>query len=144
MRAHRGLFIFAIVILGLVFSSCKTRNSVCPPNTEFKSQELTLLDLVKMKPEPDYQSGPVAVEIAGKMVQVDKLVNYPICNDTWTGVVYVDCDAEVAQSSMFNGKNPLFFKGCDLKIKPNTIVYVAAHNDAPYYKGCSCHTGDEP
>jgi len=28
-----------------------------------------------------------------------------------------------------------------LNIAPNTVVYVAAHNDAPYYKGCSCHTG---
>jgi hypothetical protein len=24
------------------------------------------------------------------------------------------------------------------------VVYVAAHNDAPYYNGCSCHTGTNP
>ena len=38
--------------------------------------------------------------------------------------------------------NPLFLKGCDLNIAPNTVVYVAAHNDDAYYKGCSCHTGE--
>jgi hypothetical protein len=27
-----------------------------------------------------------------------------------------------------------------LEIKPDTVVYVAAHNNSAYYKGCiSCH-----
>jgi len=50
----------------------------------------------------------------------------------------------VAQAELDANANPLFLKGCKLNIDPNTVVYVAAHNDAPYYKGCSCHTGEDP
>jgi len=77
-------------------------------------------------------------------VQVDKLVDYPLCNDTWSGTVYVSCDAQVADAELDAEENPLFFKGCDLNIAPNTEVIVAAHNDQAYYKGCSCHTGEDP
>lgn len=71
-------------------------------------------------------------------------MDYPLCNDVWSGTVYVGCDARVAQAALDEESNPLFLKGCDLDIAPNTVVYVAAHNDAPYYKGCSCHTGEAP
>jgi len=99
-----------------------------------------------MTPAPDSASAPtpVTLEIKGKMIEVDKVVDYPICNDDWSGVVYVTCDAEVAEAALDADENPLFFEGCELNIEPDTIVYVAAHNDAAYYKGCSCHTGEEP
>jgi hypothetical protein len=71
-------------------------------------------------------------------------VDYPLCNDDWSGIVYVSCDAQVAEAKSDAQDNPLFFEGCNLNIEPNTVVYVAAHNDAAYYKGCSCHTGEEP
>jgi hypothetical protein len=29
-------------------------------------------------------------------------------------------------------------------MEPDTVVYVAYHNDAAYYKGCSCHVNGEP
>jgi hypothetical protein len=74
-------------------------------------------------------------------MQVDKLVDYPLCNDNWSGTVYVSCEAQVAQAELDAGSNPLFLQGCNLKIAPNTVVYVAAHNDAAFYQGCSCHAG---
>jgi len=86
----------------------------------------------------------VNIEIKGKLTEVDKLVDYPICNDDWSGVVYVSCDAQVAEAALDADENPLFFEGCALNIESNTVVYVAAHNDAAYYKGCSCHTGEGP
>ena len=85
-----------------------------------------------------------AVEINGKKIEVDKLVDYPLCNDSWRGIVYVGCEAQIAEAEDDPNDNPLFFRGCDLKIEPGTVVYVAAHNDTPYYKGCSCHTGEIP
>jgi hypothetical protein len=50
----------------------------------------------------------------------------------------VACDLQIAAW----GEEPTFLEDCNLNIEPGTIVYVAAHNDAPYYKGCSCHTGE--
>jgi hypothetical protein len=69
---------------------------------------------------------------------VDKVVAGPLCNDDWSGIVYVTCDVQVYAWEEF----PTFLEECDLKIEPDTVVYVAAHNDTAYYNGCSCHTGE--
>ena len=71
---------------------------------------------------------------------VDRVVQGPLCNDTWHGKVYVDCDIQIAAWE----ETPKFLSECDLVIAPGTVVFVAAHNDAAYYKGCSCHTAEEP
>jgi hypothetical protein len=80
------------------------------------------------------------VEVNGKMILADKVVEGPLCNDLWRGEVYVGCDVQVAAWE----EEPLFLKGCELTIEPGTVVYVAAHNNEAYYKGCSCHTGEAP
>jgi hypothetical protein len=87
---------------------------------------------------------PIKVEIGGKMISIDRLVEGPLCNDTWSGTVYVGCNTVVGQSRMDAEENPLFLQGCNLNIEPNTTIYVAAHNDTAFYKGCSCHTGEDP
>ena len=70
------------------------------------------------------------------MIEFDRVIHGPLCNDTWEGVVYVGCDVQVAK---WEGK-PKFLEGCSLKIDPGAVIYVAAHNNAPYYKGCDeCH-----
>jgi len=53
--------------------------------------------------------------------------------------VYVTCDVQVLEWK----DRPTFLEDCDLVIEPGTVVYVAAHNDAAYYNGCSCHTGGD-
>lgn len=89
---------------------------------------------------PPPSSRPVKVEINGKMMAVDKVVTGPLCYDNWEGTVYVACDVQVLKWE----KTPLFLKNCNLSIEPDTVVYVAYHNDAAYYNGCSCHTGVNP
>jgi len=70
---------------------------------------------------------------------VDRVVEGPLCNDAWSGTVYVTCNIQV-----FEWKDqPTFLRGCNLAIAPGTVIYVAYHNDAPYYNGCACHTGQE-
>jgi hypothetical protein len=129
-----------ILLLIFILTACERSQTVCPQDIGTPEPTLQLSDLNAMTPEPS--SGPTQVEIGGKMTRVDKLVDYPLCNDDWSGVVYVSCDAQVAEAELDADSNPLFLKGCNLNIAPNTIVYVAAHNDAAYYKGCSCHTGE--
>jgi len=77
------------------------------------------------------------VEIGGKTVLVDRIVEGPLCNDTWSGTIYVTCNVQVYP---WEGQ-PTFLDDCDLTIEPGTVVYVADHGDEPYYKGCSCHYG---
>ena len=135
-----SLLLYLVLILSL--AACERGKSVCTPES---TPRATLnLDELLMTPAPNSASTPVTVEIKGKLMEVDNVVDYPICNDDWSGVVYVTCDAQVAEAALDADQNPLFFQGCELNIEPNTVVYVAAHNDAAYYKGCSCHTGEEP
>ena len=131
-----------LIFLSLLLTACSRTNTVCPPDGGTPQSALPLATVIEMTPPPS--SGPTQVEIWGKLLEVDKLVDYPLCNDNWSGTVYVSCDAQVAEAEMDADANPLFLKGCNLNIEPNTIVYVAAHNDAAYYKGCSCHTGEAP
>jgi len=142
MNRSQILFLFLPLIITISLTACERSNTICAPEATAKPT-LELTELL-MTPVRDSATNPVTVEIKGKMIEVDKLVDYPICNDDWSGVVYVSCGAQVAEAELDADENPLFFKGCNLNIEPNTIVYVAAHNDAAYYKGCSCHTGEEP
>jgi len=80
----------------------------------------------------------IPMEIGGRTVNVDQVVSGPLCNGTWSGTVYVTCDVQVLAWE----DQPTFLDGCDLSLAPDTVVYVAHHSDAPYYNGCSCHTGE--
>lgn len=131
-----------LILLSLLLTACSRTNTVCPPEEGTPQSALQLVTVIEMTPPPS--SEPTQAEIRGKLMEVDKLVDYPLCNDDWSGAVYVSCDAQVAEAELDAEANPLFLQGCNLNIEPNTVVYVAAHNDAAYYKGCSCHTGEAP
>ena len=141
----RLMILVGVVILIFAggLSACQRYNNVCPPIEGAPKPRPSLSTLIALPP-PDPQAEPIQVVIGGKSITVDKLVDYPLCNDNWNGTVYVGCDVIVAEARIDADENPRFFEGCNLNIEPNTVVYVAAHNDAAYYKGCSCHTGEDP
>jgi hypothetical protein len=139
MRQSRNALFLVIILSVLFLPACGRKKTVCPPKDGPPQPTLQLADLIEMTPNPDSVSTPVQVEIRGMVTEVDKLVDYPLCNDNWVGTVYVSCDAQVADWDPEEGSR--FLVGCDLKIDPQAVVYVAAHNDTPHYKGCSCHTG---
>jgi hypothetical protein len=140
--AKNRLLLFIILFI-FFLAACERQKTVCPPDAEAPQPALQLTELIEMT-SPSSPTEPVEVEIQGKRMKVDKLVDYPLCNDEWNGTVYVSCEVRVAEAELDADANPLFLKGCNLTIAPNTVVYVAAHNDAIYYKGCSCHTGGAP
>ena len=130
-----SLFVFILLLL----AACKAK-PVCPTGTE-TLEYLSLLDLEGLSSSaPENSSSPTEVEINGRMMTVDKVVTGPLCNDNWKGIVYVACDVRVFKWE----EKPLFLKNCNLSIEPDTVVYVAYHNDAAYYNGCSCHTSEQP
>lgn len=122
-----------ILLLGLLLAGC-TSSSFCPEGS------ITYLDDVSEFP-PDTSASltpqPVEMTIKGKTVTVDRVIEGPLCNDTWEGTIYVSCALTLHRWEI----KPFFFSnGCELEVKPDTVVYVAAHNDVAYYKGCSsCH-----
>lgn len=123
--------IFAgFLLAAFLLTACKA--DVCPegsvtylddPN-QFPTIQLTI---------PTEKTG---VQIRQKVIEFDRVIHGPICNDTWKGTVYVACDVQVARWE----EKPNFLEQCDLQIDPDAVIYVAAHNNAPYYKGCGeCH-----
>ena len=129
--------LFTFILLSL--AACEAK-PVCPPSAD-TVRYLSPLDLEELSSSPhENSSSPIEVKINGKMMTVDKVVTGPLCNDNWKGIVYVACDVQVFK---WEG-DPLFLKSCNLSIEPGTVVYVAYHNDAAYFKGCSCHTGEQP
>ena len=127
------------MILALVFlSACQTKNaSACPPMTGTPLY-LTVPPEELPTPATETKSSPISIEIGGKTTPVDKVVEGPLCNDTWSGTVYVTCNVQVYPWV----EQPTFLKNCNLSIEPGTVVYVAYHNNTAYYNGCSCHTGE--
>jgi hypothetical protein len=144
MRLRRLLALgSAFILIIVVVSACQRQNHVCPPEEGTPQPQPKLADLIALPPPP-HQVQPKTVEIGGKPMEVDILVDYALCNDVWDGTVYVSCDAQFAAPESITEEGARFLEGCDLQIAPGTVVYVAAHNDAAYYKGCSCHTGVDP
>ena len=126
--------------LSLFLAACQSVGTVCPTEEGTPEPTIDLAVLLEYSPTSGPTPSPAAVEIGGKTITVDRVISGPLCNDTWKGTVYVSCDLQVAPWE--NDETPLFFEHCKLDIEPGTIVYVADHNDAAYYKGCSCHTGE--
>jgi hypothetical protein len=83
----------------------------------------------------EISSTPVVELIKGKEIKVDQVVHGLLCDAHWKGTVYVDKDVQVKP---WQGK-PDFLSTCDFTVEDGTAVYVAAHNDNKYLKGCTCH-----
>lgn len=129
---------FLPVFLVLLSSACQKEDPICPPVTG-TPQYLDSLPASALQPPENVPSTPFPLDLGGQEVFVDKVVEGPLCNDRWQGVVYVGCDVQVYSWE----EQPLFLKDCKLEIEPGTVVYVADHNNTAYYNGCSCHTGEE-
>ena len=134
MRFYLPLLVVSIAFL---VAGCQEATPVCPPVTQ-TPQYLSIPpdDL----PTPTPVSSARSVMIGRHEKQVDKVVEGPLCNDQWSGTVYVTCDVQVYPWV----EDPIFLKECQLDIEPQTVVYVAYHNNTAYYNGCSCHTGLTP
>jgi hypothetical protein len=143
MPKKRISLLLIITLSTFILVACARENTVCPPDNGTQQPAPNLAELIEST-NPPTPSEPILVEIQGNKMKVDRVVDYPLCNDDWSGTVYVSCQAQVAEAELDADANPLFLKGCNLKIAPNTVVYVAAHNNAAFYKGCSCHSGSAP
>ena len=133
MKFKQGV-LFSLVLF--LVAACQPSSPACSPKS------VTYLQDVNSSPASDAQdSAPTAehlVEINGQQMLVDKVVRGTLCSGSWSGTVYVPCQIQIYAWE----DNPDFLENCDLSIAPGTVVYVAAHNDEPYYQGCSCHTGE--
>lgn len=130
MKIHAAIWILLALI---ILAGCQPAEPVCPEGS------ITLVDAAGLIAQPAAAlSGPEEVEIRGKLVTFDQVIHGPLCNNDLSGKVYIACDLEIAKWQ----DAPNFLDGCDFKVEEGSVIYVAAHNNTPYYKGCaSCHVG---
>ena len=127
---------FLISICTLLVGGCQP--DVCEPGSITYVADATSLPDTATVLESGLTDGSTSIQIGKKTVEVDRVIHGPLCNDHWSGKIYVDCDVQIVAWTEEEGVN--FLENCDLVIDPGTIVYVAAHNNAAYYKGCNaCH-----
>ena len=137
MKVAIALVITSVLLLT---SACQSTEPVCPPDSITRIPKAPPFPTVISPVDVEPAITPVEVEVNGKIMLVDKIVRGPLCSGDWSGTVYVGCDIQIAVWE----EEADFLEDCDLAIEPGTVVYVAAHDDEPYYKGCSCHTGEDP
>jgi hypothetical protein len=129
MKSFIAMIIF---LVSLFLTSCQEKIQ-CPPDT------ISYLSPPFSPEETEATSQPLEVKIGRQDILVDEVISGEVCNDSWLGVIYVTCDIQIPAWE----EEALFFQDCDLTIEEGTIVYVEAHNNQPYYKGCSCHKFSE-
>jgi hypothetical protein len=133
----KNLFPILTGFVMLFLTACQTQTPSCPPATG-TPEYLAVPPQDLPVSVPAFNASPIPIEIGGRTILVDKVVEGPLCNDIWSGTVYVTCNVQVYQWE----EKPTFLKNCNLSIAPGTVVYVAYHHDTAYYNGCSCHTGE--
>ncbi len=121
-------FPLALALIAAALAACQPQQPACP----------TPAAALPASTEPALTPGPTSVEINHQLIAVDQVIEGQLCDGDWRGVVYVTCNVRVRPWV----EQPDFLRGCNLTVEPGTTVYVAAHRNAPYYNGCSCHTGE--
>jgi hypothetical protein len=120
--------IMLLLCWSVILSACTAE---CPPERISYEHDITLFP-----PQPaNIITSPNVIEIKGKEILVDRVISGPLCNNTLSGTVYVTCDIQIPAREA----DAFFFQGCDLDVADDAIVYVEAHHDNRYDKGCSCH-----
>jgi len=131
MKHSRAILILLFSILFL--SACQPASPTCPPDAISYQKSTTPF------PQPTPAAGgslPEQIEINGKTMEFDQVIHGPLCNNTLSGKVYIACDIVIAEWK----NKPNFLDGCNFVVEPDTVIYVAAHQNTAYYKGCaSCH-----
>lgn len=130
----KSLIIITLLSI-LLLTACMDARSLCLPG-EIQYRE-------RSNPFPTLENqnlNPQQVEIKGKTMDFDHVVNGQLCNNHLEGIVYVGCDIEIYSWD----ESTRFLDECNFIVEPGTIIYVASHNNTAYYKGCSsCHMTSE-
>jgi len=132
-------FCFIVAIFAFTISACDRQKTVCE-DTDITYTE-NLEEFPTRGNDFSHNNGtvPLLVDINGKMTPVDRIVTGPVCNELWSGKVYIGCNIQIAAWD----EAPRFFEACDFNVDPGAIIIVASHNNETFYRGCSCHTGED-
>lgn len=126
---NRSAF-FTLSILIFLLTACTS--STCPEGA------VSYLSPPYPPPVVDTNPDPVLITINNQEILVDEIITGPVCNDSWTGTLYVTCDIQIPAWDT-EAEEALFFQDCDLEIEEGAVIYTEAHGNQPYYQGCSCH-----
>jgi hypothetical protein len=137
MKTHA---ILSLAFSVLLLSACERKATVCPEGSVTHLPDVEAFPKLSSTENPVKASGPVTVEVRGKQMKFDRLVEGPFCNIKLSGKVYVGCNIQIPEWD--KEENPTFLENCDFSVEPGSVIYVGPHNNAIFKKGCACHTGE--
>lgn len=137
MKTYIVLFLVSVALLS---TACERKATVCSEGSVTYISDMAAFPKLSSTENPAKASGPVMVEVGGKQIKFDRLVEGPFCNIKLSGKVYVGCDIQIFEWDKEG--NPVFLKDCDFSVEPGSVIYVGKHNNAMFKKGCACHTGE--
>lgn len=124
-------FQFFVLTLMVIFVLTACTPDICPDNSVTYVDNTTLLPATV-----EGSSQNTELKIGAKTIVFDQVIYGPLCNNSLEGTVYIACDVQIVKWE----NKPTFLERCNFQVAEDTVIYVAAHNNAPYYKGCSeCH-----
>ena len=133
MKTYIVLFLVSVALFS---TACERKAIVCPEGSVTYLPGIQALPGLSAAGNP----APVEVEIRGKTMKFDRLVEGPLCNIKLSGKVYVGCNIQIPEWD--KEENPTFLKNCDFSVEPGSVIYVGVHNNSIFKKGCACHTGE--
>ena len=133
MKTYIVLFLVSVALFS---TACERKAIVCSEGSVTYLPGIQALPKLSAAGNP----APVEVEIRGKKMKFDRLVEGPFCNIKLSGKVYVGCNIQIPEWD--KEENPTFLKNCDFSVEPGSVIYVGVHNNAIFKKGCACHTGE--
>jgi len=129
-------FLVFCIFLIIFLSGCQPQAPYCTENSLAYLEPGETFPTLEEISAKDTGPKQIIVEVNGKEMSFDQVVHGPLCNNHLNGKVYIACDIQIAKWQ----EKPTFLDGCDFEISPGSVVYVAAHNNAPYFQGCDfCH-----
>ncbi len=92
MKTYTVLF-----LASLALSACERKATVCPEGSVTYISDMESFPKLPATGNPEQASGPVTVEVRGKKMKFDRLVEGPVCNIKLSGKVYVGCDIHIQE-----------------------------------------------
>jgi hypothetical protein len=128
------LQILALIVLAMLISACGETG--CPEGTLAYIDDLSAVPAqIADSSNPASTTREIRAFLGTKTVTFDEVIEGIICNDHWSGTVYVTCDIGIPTWE----EDAFFMRECPVEIDPDATVFVEAHRDKAYMRGCSCH-----
>jgi hypothetical protein len=92
MKYLASLFILLLLML---IAACQPAEPACPADSIAYLTDISSSQNVTSHGIPKIETQ--LVEIKGRDIEVDRVIRGTLCNDSWSGTVYVPCEIQILE-----------------------------------------------